>query len=1106
MIRQNRIALLLGWMACSATFAPGQSPGGAAASTSMATSGVPRLIAFSGTAKDPGGQPVAGVAGATFSIYRDEDGGVPLWMETQNIQADTNGRYEVQLGSTNSEGLPMELFTAKEARWLGVSVNGAPELPRVLLLSVPYALKAADAQTLGGLPPSAFLPAAPAAARFMADGTASPSATVPALGGTGSMGFLPLWTDSAGDLGNSALFQSGASSAAKIGINTSTPAAALDVKGAALIRGSLGLAATGMATSAAGKQSQPLNFTASAFSSGKSAAVNQTFAWQAEPAGNNSSSPSGTLNLLFGSGASPTETGLQIAGNGQVTFPAGQTFPGTIASVNTAPGSGLMGGGTGANLNLSLLNTCANGQVLQSTGGAWNCATMAGGGTITGVTAGTGLTGGGSNGNVTLNLDTNKVPQLSAANTFTQTQNIVGSLGVGNGTAFTTLQLYGMDSGGTGIQNVTTNSSTSSSSLAVVTATSNAGVTAQMVADGLGTGAMHTPGAYFGTYTNQQVGLVTNNQQRMAITASGQVGIGALPADSTAMLDVNGSSVIRGSLSLPATGTATSGAGQKSQPANLTASAFNSSTSAAVSQTFSWQAEPAGNNTGSPSGTLNLLFGSGATPPTETGLRIAGNGQVTFPAGQTFPGTIGSVTTASGSGLVGGGSGGNLNLSLLNTCANGQVLASSGGAWNCATAGAGTITGVTAGTDLTGGGTGGAVTIGLDTAKVPQLSAANVFTAPQTVKPSLGVGDGTAFSTVQLYGKDSGTTGIQNVTTNSSTSSNSFAVVTATSSAGVTAMMAADGLGTGPMLAPGAYFGTYTNQQVGLITNNKQRAVITPLGQVGIAMDPSSSPAMLEVAVPPGIVNKMYDVQTAAEFTGPDGGDGAHMYGGNDASITGVGGWGASAIGGYSTAYPGYGGVGIYAVGGHGWTESGLAGDFGGDVAVVGNLSKSGGSFKIDHPLDPANKYLYHSFVESPDMMNIYNGIATLDASGETAVVLPAWFETLNRDFRYQLTAIGAPGPNLYIASEISQNSFRIAGGKPGMRVSWQVTGIRQDAWANAHRIPLEEDKPEPERGFYLHPELYGAPEEKSIDWARYPRAMQRLKAARAKATEPSTR
>ena len=168
-------------------------------------------------------------------------------------------------------------------------------------------------------------------------------------------------------------------------------------------------------------------------------------------------------------------------------------------------------------------------------------------------------------------------------------------------------------------------------------------------------------------------------------------------------------------------------------------------------------------------------------------------------------------------------------------------------------------------------------------------------------------------------------------------------------------------------------------------------------------------------------------------------------------------------------------------------SSSGPAALFVGNVTVAGNLSKSSGSFQIDHPLDPANKYLYHSFVESPDMMNIYNGDVTLDEKGQAAVQLPDWFESLNQDFRYQLTAIGAPGPNLYIAEKVHGNSFKIAGGQPGSEVSWQVTGIRHDAWANAHRVPVESAKPAAELGSYIHPELLGAPASKSVAAVRHP-------------------
>jgi hypothetical protein len=152
----------------------------------------------------------------------------------------------------------------------------------------------------------------------------------------------------------------------------------------------------------------------------------------------------------------------------------------------------------------------------------------------------------------------------------------------------------------------------------------------------------------------------------------------------------------------------------------------------------------------------------------------------------------------------------------------------------------------------------------------------------------------------------------------------------------------------------------------------------------------------------------------------------------------------------------------------------------------MGLLFKGGGGFKIDHPLDPKNKYLYHSFVESPEMKNIYDGVATLDRNGQAWVVLPAWFGALNRDFRYQLTNIGEFAP-VYVAEEIANNRFRIAGGKPGGRVSWMVTGIRQDKYAEKQRIPIEEDKAGDERGLYLHPDAFGQPEQKGIVTQRLP-------------------
>jgi hypothetical protein len=162
------------------------------------------------------------------------------------------------------------------------------------------------------------------------------------------------------------------------------------------------------------------------------------------------------------------------------------------------------------------------------------------------------------------------------------------------------------------------------------------------------------------------------------------------------------------------------------------------------------------------------------------------------------------------------------------------------------------------------------------------------------------------------------------------------------------------------------------------------------------------------------------------------------------------------------------------------------AADLYGTVAVHGTLTKTAGSFKIDDPIDPANKYLSHSFVESPDMMNIYNGNIVTDGSGIADVTLPDWFSALNKDFRYQLTVIGVFAQAI-IEQEIADNHFRIRTNQPNVKVSWQVTGIRHDPYADAHRIPVEEDKPTAEKGTYSFPELYGQRVEKGMRLALHP-------------------
>jgi hypothetical protein len=152
-----------------------------------------------------------------------------------------------------------------------------------------------------------------------------------------------------------------------------------------------------------------------------------------------------------------------------------------------------------------------------------------------------------------------------------------------------------------------------------------------------------------------------------------------------------------------------------------------------------------------------------------------------------------------------------------------------------------------------------------------------------------------------------------------------------------------------------------------------------------------------------------------------------------------------------------------------------------GNAHVNGTLTESAGSVTIDHPLDPGNKYLSHSFVESPDMLNVYSGTVVLDGDGEATVELPDWFEALNGDIRYQLTAVGSAAPDLHVKTRFDGGRFSIAGGRIGQEVSWQLTGIRQDAYAKEHPIVVEQLKSGADKGKYLHPELFGKPASKAL-------------------------
>jgi hypothetical protein len=201
----------------------------------------------------------------------------------------------------------------------------------------------------------------------------------------------------------------------------------------------------------------------------------------------------------------------------------------------------------------------------------------------------------------------------------------------------------------------------------------------------------------------------------------------------------------------------------------------------------------------------------------------------------------------------------------------------------------------------------------------------------------------------------------------------------------------------------------------------------------------------------------------------------------NSTTDSGVYGWASSFVSGGTGVRAAAFGPSAVALRASASGSATQAAIFTGNVQVTGTLTKGAGSFKIDDPADPANKYLSHSFVESPDMKNIYDGVVTTDARGFATVTMPHWFDALNRDFRYQLTVVGHSFARAIVWHELEGNRFKVRSSEPRTKLSWQVTGVRHDAYANAHRIPVEQSKAGADHGRYLHPELYGQPRSKGI-------------------------
>ena len=805
------------------------------AQTSSITEQVPRVVRFSGVAKDESGKPLSGTLGVTFLLYKNQEGGSPLWMEMQNLQADSSGHYTVMLGSATPDGIPVALFSSAEVHWISTQISGQKEQPRLPLLSVPYALKAADAETLGGLPASAFVQANPhgAVAPSIATPSSStlskpvsptpsnsPAGNVPqpaTITGAGTTNFLPLWT-SASNIGNSILFQTGGN----VGVATKTPGAKLDTTGTAI--------------------------------------------------------------AVRGSSSGATGTGV----SGKVTSTTGVNFGVQGTTPSTAKGSAGVEGISSATTGFS-----------------------------TGV------------------LGTSASPNAPAVLAHATGLNATGVLGEALNTT--------------------------------------AGI----------------------TITPKVVNSTTVPQIGVEGTASSSQGIGVVGISS--QWGMFGES------------TAASPNAQNWLPAGVFGYAPG-----VTSTTYGVQGlsdSPTGSGVfGSTSSLTGMNFGVNGVSNSGTNLSAGVNGYESATSGQVFG--VDGVTNSSGT--------------------------YSAGVAGSATSPDGQVFGVNGATNSTGNGAAG-------------VNGYEGATSGQVY--------GVAGNTSSTTNFAAGVTGFEGATTGVV-----FGVSGSTNSTtdGAAAVNGYQGAATGQVFGVSGVSNSTSNFSAGVVGNHLAASGIV-MGVLGQS-NSSSDAAAGVVGVAASATGTTHAIRGIVNS--PQGISGLFM-----ARSTGI------VLDGFSYTGPGSNPVmtEVFRVDGAG------NGIFNGNLNVSGKLTKGSGSFKIDHPLDPANKYLSHSFVESPDMMNVYNGNITTDNRGLATVTLPDYFGALNRDFRYQLTVIGRFAQAI-VLREIRDNHFVIKTNKPGVKVSWQVTGIRQDAYANANRIPVEEVKSPKEQGHYLHPELFGAGSDKAIN------------------------
>lgn len=1162
-------------------------------SNSSASVSVPPVIQFTNVASDEGGTPLTGTVSITFSLYNTAVGGQALWNETQSVQLGNAGQYSVYLGLTQANGLPTNLFISGQAQWLGVKIESQPEQARVFLVSVPYAMKAGDAATVGGLPPSAFVMAATgsvggsSSVSSSAGSNSSSDSSLPpngAITGAGTVDFIPMW-DTTSDIVDSVLFQSGT----KIGINTTTPASTLDIKGSSTVRGTLNLPATGTATSSGGFNSQPITQVASAFNS--RTAVNQTFEWQAEPVNNNTSGARGTLNLLFGQGVSkPSETGLSIASNGQITFAPGQAFLGAGTVTSVASGTGLTGGPITSSGTLQIDPTV----VPELNAGSNNFAGSITASSFTGNGAGlTNVDAATLNGLTSSAFAPAGTYATLGANTFNGTQTVTGAVSTTTGfqiggvpfdygTVADLNAFLGFAGTSTAAQNLTgVGVGALASDVGDVTGNGwwNTAVGARALKSNNFSGTPYGPSAalnsalgYEALYKN-----ITGSYNTAAgtealyynITGGYNTSLGFLAGTDSSTTNLNNAtaigafadvsqsnSLVLGAISNKNGCTSSNNCTSANVGIGTTAPAyaldvygtghftqavtFGSPVNFASGQTFPGAAELTGTNTFTGNQTVdgaetvngneavngNLTVTSGANPTVSIGtLTTAGTfdlyGTETVTGSETLNGSV----IVNGSEILNGTESltGNLDLTgqfpivSIGESSFPGILAIGGTAFDYGSTGtenaylgfAGSGSLLSSGQQNTGVGfqallsnTAAGSSGGFNTAIGSEALYANTSGGHNTASGANALLENntgsynTATGVSALYSNTSGGVNtavgnqalFSNTTGSSNTATGDYALDANTTGSYNTAngyaafnynTAGSGNTGLGYLAGPDSTVGTINNATaVGAyadVTQSNSLVLGAITGQNQCTS--SSTPPCQGVNVGIGTTAPKYTLHVVDNGSGGAGigvvssivGDSA-VYGRNTAtSGTGTNG------GSFYTSSP----QGAAVVGVNQASDS-VAAYFGGNVTITGNLSKGSGSFKIDDPLDPANKYLYHSFVESPDMMNIYNGNVTTDDQGLAVVLLPKYFEALNRDFRYQLTVMGQFAQAI-IEQEVADNRFVIRTDKPNVKVSWQVTGIRQDAYAKAHPVPVEVEKPEDERGHYLHPELFGASEQDRI-------------------------